>query len=204
MKSIKNDLKRIFYGMISEAFDTMYSEYKQKFVQIARSYVQDQSIAEDIVTESFIAFWIKKDELPEETNIKAYILGIAKKKCLMYLREQKIHRKAQDSIYQFAQWELQQSIAALEDCELTKQLFTNEVAAIFQSKITSLPELTQQVYRSHRFENLNYQEIAQKYNLSQNQVHREMRRALTSLRFALKDYLPVTVVLFILKQKLEI
>lgn len=178
----------------SELFDRLYADYKQKYIMIAKSYVHDSHIAEDLVTDSFVYYWENRERLLLENSPQAYILGIVKKKCLMYLRDQKIHQKAQQNIYKFAQWEIQQDIAVLEDCELTKRLFTSEVAAIFQSRIMSLPEITRKVYLSNRDDNLTYHEIAQKYNLSQRQVNREMQRALTSLRVALKDYLPVLLI----------
>lgn len=178
----------------SDVFDCLYSEYKQKYVMIAKSYVHDDHIAQDLVTDSFVYYWENREKLILENTPQAYILGIVKKKCLMYLRDLKIHQKVQQNIYQFARWEIQQDIAVLEDCELTKQLFSSEVAAIFHSRIMSLPEITRKVYLSNRDENLTYQEIASKFNLSQRQVNREMQRALTSLRVALKDYLPVILV----------
>lgn len=175
----------------SEVFDRLYSDYKQKYIIIAKSYVHEDHIAEDLVTDSFVYYWENRDTLLLESSPQAYILGIVKKKCLMYLRDLKIHQKAQQNIYKFAQWEIQQDIAVLEDCELTKRIFTSEVASIFRSRIMSLPEITRKVYLSNRDDNLTYYEIAQKYNLSQRQVNREMQRALTSLRVALRDYLPV-------------
>lgn len=178
----------------SEVFDRLYSDYKQKYIMIAKSYVHDGHIAEDLVTDSFVYYWENRDRLLLENSPQAYILGIVKKKCLMYLRDLKIHHKAQQTIYKFAQWEIQQDIAVLEDCELTKKLFTSEVAAIFQSRIMSLPEITRKVYLSNRDDNLTYHEIAMKYNLSQRQVNREMQRALSSLRVALKDYLPMLLI----------
>ncbi len=178
----------------SDLFDRLYSDYKRKFTVIARSYVHDDHIAEDLVTDSFVYYWENRERLQLENSPQAYILGIVKKKCLMYLRDQRIHQKAQQTIYKFAQWELQQDMAVLEDCELTKRLFTSEVAAIFRSRLVSLPEITRKVYLSHRDDNLTYQEIARKYNLSQRQVHREMQRALGSLRIALKDYLPLILI----------
>lgn len=132
----------------------------------------------------------------------AYILGIVKKKCAMHLRDLKIHRKVRQSIYDFARWEMQHDIAPLEDYELNRRLFSEEVAAIFQARIESLPELTRNVYLSKRDENLSHQQIVLKFNITQRQVNREMHRALTSLRLALKDYLPaILIALYILRER---
>ena len=39
-----------------EFFDGLYADYKPRFIRIARSYVRDDMVAEDIVTDSFLYF----------------------------------------------------------------------------------------------------------------------------------------------------
>ncbi|WP_295938006.1 RNA polymerase sigma-70 factor [uncultured Alistipes sp.] len=183
------------------AFDELYIRYKYKFILIAYSYLQDEDVAEDVVTDSFIHFWENRDSLELDASPQAYILGIVKKKCLMHLRSQDIHRKATEAIHKYFQWEIKQNIDVLEDCDLTKQLFSKEVEAIFNAQVKKLPEIARKVFLSSRNEHLTYQEIAAKYNLTQRQVIREMSRALSLLRIALKDYLPVAVIAMLLLKK---
>ena len=40
-----------------EDFERLYSEYKPRFIIIARSYIRNNMAAEDIVTDSFLYFW---------------------------------------------------------------------------------------------------------------------------------------------------
>lgn len=173
----------------SEKFVRLYSEYRQRYITIAKSYVHDEHVAEDIVTDSFIYYWEHRDELEPEKSPQAYILGIVKNKCLMYLRSTRILDKVRRNIYRSAQWEVSQNIAVLEDSELTRRLFTKEVADIFSAQVEALPKITRAVFLSSRDDNLTYTEIAAKYGLSYRQVSREMQRALAFLRIALKDYL---------------
>ena len=46
-----------------EDFERLYSEYKPRFIIIARSYIRNNMAAEDIVTDSFLYFWENKDKL---------------------------------------------------------------------------------------------------------------------------------------------
>lgn len=39
-----------------EDFERLYSEYKPRFIIIARSYIRNNMAAEDIVTDSFLIF----------------------------------------------------------------------------------------------------------------------------------------------------
>ena len=58
-----------------EDFERLYSEYKPRFIIIARSYIRNNMAAEDIVTDSFLYFWENKDKLNITTTIPAYILA---------------------------------------------------------------------------------------------------------------------------------
>jgi RNA polymerase sigma-70 factor (ECF subfamily) len=186
---------------VEKIFNELYLGYKHKFIQIARSYLQDEAASEDIVTDSFVYYWENRGNLELDTPPQAYILGIVKNKCLMYLRSQGTHRKATEAIQNYLKWELRQNIDMLEDFESTKQLFTKEVEAIFRTQVKKLPETARKVFTSSRDEHLTYQEIAAKHNMTQRQVVREMSHALASLRKSLKDYLPMAMIALLLFEK---
>ena len=82
-----------------ENFERLYSEYKPRFIIIARSYIRNNMAAEDIVTDSFLYFWENKDKLNITTTIQAYILGSVKHGCLEWLRNQKNRLKIQQQIH---------------------------------------------------------------------------------------------------------
>ena len=76
------------------SFNRFFTDYQQRFVSFACSYVHDEVIAEDIVIESMMYYWENKDRLPRDTNIPAYVLTTIKHKCIDYLainRLDKIH-----------------------------------------------------------------------------------------------------------------
>ena len=64
----------------------MYSDYNPRFTEVAYRYVRDRGIAEDLVSDSFMAFWEERDRLPEDVNAPAYVLTIVKNKCLNHLK----------------------------------------------------------------------------------------------------------------------
>ena len=53
-------------------FGELYTLYKDRFVRIAMSYVRDRMAAEDIVTDSYMAFWENRHEL-ETANVSTII-----------------------------------------------------------------------------------------------------------------------------------
>ena len=86
--------------MDMQEFDRLYAEYKPRFIVIAHSYLRDKVLAEDLVTDCFMYFWEKREEIGMTTeNIPAYILGIVRHKCIDALRERQQHLQTQQQIY---------------------------------------------------------------------------------------------------------
>lgn len=70
-------------------------------------------------------------------------------------------------------------------------IFRADIIKIFKNLLDTMPSATRNIFLSSRFENLTYNEIAEKYGISPRKVKREMQHALEILRTSLKDYLPV-------------
>lgn len=65
-----------------EDFERLYSEYKPRFIIIARSYIRNNMAAEDIVTDSFLYFWENKDKLNMgQAEITVHLLKLKILKC---------------------------------------------------------------------------------------------------------------------------
>ena len=61
-------------------FDRLYSEYKSRFIVIAYALLRDKTLAEDLVTDSFLLLWEKRREIQlSQDEFPAYILGIVHK-----------------------------------------------------------------------------------------------------------------------------
>ena len=62
-----------------------------------------------------------------------------------------------------------------------------------EKALNTLPEKCRTIFILYRFEDLSYQDVAKKMNISVNTVKTQMRRAFKKLREALKEYLPVFI-----------
>lgn len=183
--------------MEMQEFDRLYGAYKPRFILIACSYLRDRSAAEDLVTDCFMHFWEKREEIvPTTDNIPAYILGMVRHKCIDALRTRQQHLLTHQQIYQLEMRSIRENLAALEECDLARILFRSEVEEIFRRRLAEMPELSAQIFIANRFENQTYQEIAQRYGISVRKVTREIQRCLKLLREDLGDYLPVALLLF--------
>jgi len=172
-----------------QLFNTLFAKYQKRFIYFAVSYVCDMSVAEDLVMESFLYYWENRTSIDREVNLSAYILTVVKNKSLNYLRSQAIHAKAEDHIRLHHDRMLQANLMSLEACD-PQELFSSEAERIVKEALSTLPELTKEIFIQSRFENRSYKEIALQMNISERAVESHISKALKVLRIALKDYLP--------------
>ena len=178
-----------------EIFNKLFSDYKDRFVRFAYTYIRDATIAEDIVIDSLVKYWEYRSNLEEDTNIPAYVLTIVKYKCLNYLQHEQLCREVAEDMQSHAQWKLSTRIATLEACE-PYELFTAEAQEIVNRTLMQLPERTRQIFVMSRMKNKSHREIAAELNMTTKGVEFHITKALKELRISLKDYLPVFLYLF--------
>ena len=183
-----------YVQITSAEFGLLFEQYKTHFVMIARSYVRDAMVAEDLVMDCFITFWENRDKIEITHTVPAYILTSVKRRCLNWLRDQSIHLKAQEEIHSTALRVITARIATIEMSD-PNSLYLEEISVIIKREFEKMPEQTRKVFLANRFNDMTYREIGEKFGLSFNQVNFEIRKATQILRSSLKDYLPLLVAL---------
>lgn len=190
--------QNVFTQITSAEFGKLFEQYKPQFVMVARSYVRDAMVAEDLVMDSFISFWENRNKTEIVQNIPSYILISIKHRCLNWLRDQSIHLKVQENIHSTALRVISSRIATIETND-PKGLYAEEISTIIKRELANMPSKTRKIFLANRFENMTYKEIGEKFGLSFNQVNFEIRKATQILRLSLKDYLPLLITLVIRK-----
>lgn len=178
-----------------KSFNQFFTEYQQRFVYFACTYVHNEAVAEDFVIEAMMYYWENKDRLSADTNIPAYVLTTIKHKCIDYLRHQQIRQDATDEISQLYAWELSSRIVSLEDFE-PNNIFTTEILTIVNKTLNTLPVQSKQIFIMSRYENKSYKEIALLVNMTPKGVEFHIAKVTKVLRLALKDYLPASLFFF--------
>lgn len=196
---IRNELrfelvsKRPPIPLTDASFAQLYEQYKSSFVVVARSYVRDSIVAEDIVSDCFISCWENRGKIDCTQNIPAYIHTSVKNSCLNFLRNQITRLKVQQKIHSSAQRIMVQSIATLETND-PESLFAEEIAHIIEHELEMMPHTTKSIFLAARFDEMTYKEVAEKFGLSVNQVNFEIRKASKILKAALKDYFALLLI----------
>ena len=163
--------------------------YRQRawLVMLANSYLQDMEVSDDIVNDSFISLWENIDGL-EERVLKAWLATTVKNRCLNFLKrresEQDIHRKLKKRASDA------ENISILENDKMDFRMFSNEVQNICRESIEKMEPISSKVF-IERLRGMSYKEIAEKYGITQRSVTYEVSKVLAVLKVALKDYLPM-------------
>lgn len=170
-----------------KAFNRLFGEYQQRFIRFAGTYVSDAATAEDIVMESFMAAWEKRDML-SASAFPPYALTIVKNKCLNHLRSQGVRLRAAEDILSHGARMLRTRISTLEACN-PEELFSEEARRLVNETLDRLPEKTRTIFIRSRFDGKSYKEIAAEMGVTVKSVEFEVSKAMKILRVALKDYL---------------
>ena len=178
-----------------EEFGRLFNKCRIPFTTVANSYVHDAAVAEDLVNDSFVRLWEKRNGILTE-NFEAYLFQIVIRKCLDFLRSEQTQTKIRQNIHDTSYRMLTYEINSLESCD-PGRLYASEVETLFRECIDHMPSITREVFLANRFRNMTYQEIAEERGMSVRQVTSEMQTALQLLRRTLKDYLPLALLLLL-------
>lgn len=164
---------------------------------LAYSYVRNDTVAEDIVSDCFLKLWEHKGKLdPQKGDYRMYIVQIIKNACYEYIRMNSIHSKIQNHIQDHKERQLQISLRSLENHEIEANLFSNDVEKIIRRELAKMPQLRREIFSDSRFGLMTHKEISDKYQIPARRVTWEITKALESLRIALRDYMPAYMLLF--------
>lgn len=181
--------------MSSLSFSDIYTSYYKRSFLFVKSYVRDDMVAEDIVSEALINLWeTSKKEIIEHPL--SLLLTMLKNGSLNYLKHQDVRQSAMDFISSKIVRDLNYRITTLQACN-PEEIFSSEISHIIQKTLESLPEQTRRVFEMSRYECRSVKEIAEELAISSKSVEYHVTKSLKVLRISLKEYLPAFYFLFV-------
>ena len=165
--------------------------FRQEFKGLcffAIQYVKDFETSREIVQDAFIRLWEKKETIDLSKPVKSYLSTSVRNKCLNWLRD---NRKFNKDILSMEK--------LLSDYRVEPQdkMVEADIRRNIQDAIRELPEKCREIFVMSRFENLKYQQIADKLDISVKTVETQMSKALQHMRVRLKEYIAIIIFLFI-------
>lgn len=114
-----------------------------------------------------------------------YLFKAVKNRCLTLINRNELKQQIVNTLY--ADWQSQ-----YEDPDF---YVVEELTRNIEAALSRLPESYREAFEMNRFQNMTYNEIAQKLNVSSKTVDYRIQQALKLLRVELKDYLPLLMAL---------
>lgn len=169
------------------AFTALYKHTWQKLYQLAFRKTQDEEEAKDIVQDTYIQLWQKRESIHIQGSVEAYLYAMTK-----YELVRRMQRSLNDEAHRFDYRQLIDTLSAAGD----QQVFAEELEAQLKKEINALPSKQQHIYRLHQEDNLSTGEIAQELGLAEQTVKNQLGHAKRKIRLAIKEYMLSTILFF--------
>ncbi len=168
-------------------FEKFFRENFQAASLIAFRYLSDHLLVEDIVQESFITLWNKKDEIyTTKEDLKKYLFVTVRNRTVSYLRSIKIR-----------QVDLEHSLSEIIQSDSEGLYAEEELSIKIDKAIEKLPVKCREIFLLAYIENLTYNQISERLSISKNTVKTQMVIAYRILRQELKElYFSLLILLY--------
>lgn len=161
-----------------QAFEMLFNRYWYKLLKYAARVVHDNNEAEDMVQEVFFALWEKRSTISSVHSISSYLHGAVRYKGLGYVRSNLHKDKYLESMLYFFK----------EGSDtINEQLDAKELQEIINSEIDKLPPKMREIFILSRIEHLTHKQIAEKLNISDATVKKQINRSLNYFRLILDE-----------------
>ena len=131
--------------------------------------MSDTDEAEDIVQETFVSLWDKREQWGTIKSVKAYLYTAVRNNCLTRIRDAKPTTPIDEGF-------MDESLTEDEQMERA------EMEARIWRMIDELPERRREIFLMAKRDGLRYKEIAEQTGLTVKSVENHVLRAMQSLR----------------------
>lgn len=167
-----------------KVFEALYRCYFSKLCAFCSQYV-NQGESEEIVQDTMIWLWENRTGLMPDLMLKTLLFTIVKNKAINRIAHFEVRRKVH----------LEIANKYNEEFSSPDFYLNNELFNLYQKALDKLPMEFRQAYEMNRNQQLTHKEIAEKLQVSPQTFNYRISQALKLLRIALKDYLPLLILL---------
>lgn len=168
MESIEEEFLNRIKQNDQTALEKLHRKYYQLLCSFAFNYVKNVHSAEEIVSDVFLNFWLKRHSITINSSIKSYFYTSVRNQSINYLNIQKqTFEEIADNGFEL------EALGNDADAEINYAETLNKIEKI----IRELPPQRQTIFRLNRIDGLKYKEIAEILSISVNTVQKQMTKA---------------------------
>jgi RNA polymerase sigma-70 factor (ECF subfamily) len=165
-------------------YEVIFRSYYERLCHYANMWLKDMDASEEVVQNTFVKLWEKRDSIQVESSIKSYLYRAVYNASINEIK----HQKVKDN---YANMHYNQEPSS----ELHSQSELKELETRIDKALKSLPEQCRLIFQMSRYQELKYREIADILNISIKTVENQMGKALRMMRMNLSDYLAITIII---------
>jgi RNA polymerase sigma-70 factor (ECF subfamily) len=156
--------------MDAETFKKVFLPHHQKLYRIAYRLMQNVAESEDVVQETFIKIWNKRNELKEIESAEAFSVVILRNICMDYLRKTKY------------EYQVSYDTEVAEKESLSHRIELQDEAAQVKSLINKLPEQQRMIMMMKHWDEYSDEEIEQITGINSGNIRVILSRARKTVR----------------------
>eukprot|EP01133_Synstelium_polycarpum_P009981 gene9981-11653_t len=176
------ELVALFKDDDRPAFSELYKRHWQVLYLYARKLIHDNTEAEDITQEVLTYLWTKRATLQINGTVVSYLYGSVRNAVMNMVQRRKVYDKYLVSLGDFTD----RGEYITEEYVREKELLLR-----IENAIATLPPKMKQIFELSRKEHLSQKAIAEKLNISDKTVKKQVSNAIKILR--LKIHLLTTI-----------
>ncbi len=176
-------MERVALFSDEAAYEKLFFHFNSDLFNLARCFVKEEPIAEEIVSDCFIHLWRNRSRLLEISNIRVYLYVAIKNLCIKYLARNK-------PVPDFNLNELSLENVAATALSPEELMVSKEVLRQIQDAVDGLPPRCRLIFKLVREDGMKYRDISQLLNISVKTIDAQMaiaaKKITQSLYFLLK------------------
>ena len=172
----------------TQAFEKLYYAYHKRLYSFLYSLSQSHSESEEILQQTFIRIWEKRELYNESYPFEAFLFKVGKNTFLNYTRK-KLNRRIADTDIELYN--------ELMNDDVDDYLMLKETSSLIEVLIKAMPPKRQQIFRMQKIEGKSRKEISEELNISLATIDSHLAKANTELKDGLKKFNIIALSIFI-------
>jgi RNA polymerase sigma-70 factor (ECF subfamily) len=172
------------------AFNYLVEKYRRPMVSFMYRATHNQATAEELAQEVFLRVYRSRESYEATAKFTTWLYRIATNLAVNNARDTK-HERAENQVSLDEPDEESGTTMDVADTRMTveQQILRNERLAAIRKVVEALPERQRMAVLMHKYQNMDYKEIAAVLKLSESATKSLLFRAYESLRESLKQFL---------------
>lgn len=155
------------------SFTEIYRRYWAVLFRHARKMLGDDDDASDIIQDIFTLLWTKAVDIQISSSFSSYLYSMVRYKVFTRINRSKLKTAHLDSLEKF----IKKGVYSTDEWIQEKELI-----ASYESELARLPVKMREVFELSRKEHLSYQQIADRLNVTDHTVRKQISNALKLLK----------------------